>query len=74
MYWGVNRTVFMMDRNLVRGSAAEAVGLIAVDPQHLDGPLDAEMVKDTAHLQIQQIILPRDGHTLAVAQMASLIM
>lgn len=35
---------------LVRGPSAEAVGLVEVEPEDLDGSLDAEVVEDTAHL------------------------
>lgn len=43
--------------HLIRGSPTEAVCLVAVEPQHLDGAFDAEVVEHTAHLQTQQIIL-----------------
>lgn len=34
---------------LVRGPSAEAVGLVEVEPEDLDGSLDAEVVENTAH-------------------------
>lgn len=48
---------------LIGGPAAETVRLKAVDPQDLDGSLDAEVVKHTAHLQTQQIILITEDQT-----------
>lgn len=36
---------------LVGGPSAQAVGLVVVEAQHLNGSLDAEVVEHTAHLQ-----------------------
>ena len=49
----------LSETDLVGGSAAEAVGLVVVEPQHLDGSLDAEVVEDAAHLQGEEVVLGR---------------
>lgn len=44
-------------RYLVGGSSPETVGLVGVEAEDLDGPLDAEMMENAAHLQRQQVVL-----------------
>lgn len=51
--------------HLVGRPASEAAGLVAVEAQHLNSPLDAEVMENAAHLQRQQVILgngPRVRH------------
>ena len=47
------------EADLMGGSAAEAIGLVVVETQHLDGSLDAEVVEDAAHLQGEEVVLRR---------------
>lgn len=44
-------------RYLIRGSSPETVGFVAVEAEDLNGPLDAEVMENTAHLQRQQVLL-----------------
>lgn len=44
-------------RYLIRGSSPETVGFVGVEAEDLNGPLDAEMMENTAHLQRQQVLL-----------------
>lgn len=43
--------------NLIRWPTTQAVGLIAVESQHLYSSLDTEVMQDTSHLQRKQVIL-----------------
>lgn len=42
---------------LIRGASSETVGLVGIEAQHLDGPLNTEVMENTAHLQRQQVLL-----------------
>lgn len=44
-------------RYLIRGSSPETVGYVGVEAEDLNGPLDAEMMENAAHLQRQQVLL-----------------
>lgn len=48
---------------LIRGATSQTVWVIGVQTQDLDGPLDAEVMKDAPHLQRQQIFLQRRRNT-----------
>lgn len=37
-------------RYLIRGPSPETVGFVGVEAEDLNGPLDAEMMENTAHL------------------------
>lgn len=43
--------------HLIRWPTTQAVGLIAVQSEHLDSSLDTEVMQDTSHFQRKQIIL-----------------
>lgn len=51
---------------LVRGASPETVGCVGVEAQDLDGPLDAEMMENTAHFQRQQVLLGNRVFTKSV--------
>lgn len=44
-------------RYLIRGSSSETAWIVGVEAEDLNGPLDAEMMENTAHLQRQQVLL-----------------
>lgn len=43
--------------HLIRWPTTQAVGLVAVQSEHLDSSLDTEVMQDTSHFQRKQIIL-----------------
>lgn len=45
------------ERYLVRGPASETAGFVGVQAEDLNGPLNAEVMENTAHLQRQQVLL-----------------
>lgn len=51
---------------LVRRPPPKTVWLKVIDPQHLDGPFDTEMVQHTHNLQGQKIILQRRNEELTM--------
>lgn len=46
-----------MFRYLVGGTPPETVGLVGVEAENLNGPFDAEVMENTAHLQRQEVLL-----------------
>lgn len=44
-------------RYLIRRSTSETGGSVGVEAEDLNGPFDAEMMEDAAHLQRQQVLL-----------------
>lgn len=54
---GEERGARLPVRYLIRGSSPETVGYVGVEAEDLNGPLDAEMMENAAHLQRQQVLL-----------------
>lgn len=61
--------IIFREPHLIRWTPTQAVGLIAVQSEHLDSSLDTEVMQDTSHFQRKQIVLRgKVKHQLTVKQ------
>lgn len=73
---GQNRRVFENSRSeisthLIRRPSTQAVWLIVVKSENLDGSLDTEVMQDTSHFQRQEVVLEETDKTSGICSTAS---